>query len=276
MKGKHSIPEELIKAKAYEIWKVREQNGKGGNPETDWHEAVEYYKKHKQAIFLGRVRELPYWVERRLENVLNWLKSLALLEILQLLGNASILIAAISYIAEEPERRESDVRQAWQVINATSGKPGNGGRREALEFLNSTPRRIPWFWLTWNREALIGLEAPRAYLPEIELPEGMLYEANLKSADLTRANLDFADLEKANLKSADLTGASLKSADLTGANLESAHFFEAILGDKLPILPTPEQIKSACFWEKATFGEELQKQLESSPPVEGVDCSRWK
>lgn len=45
MQNKHSrtnkpIPEELIRVKAYEIYKACEQNGEGGNPEADWHEAA--------------------------------------------------------------------------------------------------------------------------------------------------------------------------------------------------------------------------------------------
>ncbi|MDJ0687816.1 MAG: hypothetical protein QNJ41_04840 [Xenococcaceae cyanobacterium MO_188.B32] len=43
-------------------------------------------------------------------------------------------------------------------VGIREGTPG----KEALEFLNSTPRRNPWFWRKWEQQSLAGLAAPNA------------------------------------------------------------------------------------------------------------------
>jgi len=154
------------------------------------------------------------------------------LRIIGLIMNPFLLIGAITFIATEQQRRDAQVYQAWQVIIAAHDQPGSGGRIQALEFLNSTPRRIPWFWLRWERESLSGLEAPKAYLVPsrkddknkgIRLSMANLSYANLQGAKLARANLQGATLYGANLQEADLWQANLQEADLQYANLHLAH-----------------------------------------------------
>ncbi|ROI03957.1 pentapeptide repeat-containing protein [Microcystis aeruginosa FACHB-524] len=79
----------------------------------------------------------------------------------------------------------------------------------------------------------------RANLNGAELWGAYLIGANLMRANLMRANLREANLNRANLNRAYLDGANLKGAELIGANLNGAEDLY------------PEQIKSACFWEKA-------------------------
>ncbi len=67
------------------------------------------------------------------------------LEILGIVGNLSIILGVISFVSKEGQRRNSEIYQAWQVINTSYSQSGNGGRREAMEFLNSKPRRSPFF-----------------------------------------------------------------------------------------------------------------------------------
>ncbi|WP_293074063.1 pentapeptide repeat-containing protein [Moorena sp. SIO4A5] len=158
---------------------------------------------------------------------------MAVIEILALTGNLTILIAVTVFIASEKDRRDSEIYQAWQVITAAYGQRGSGGRIQALEFLNSEPRRNPWFWLTWDRESLRGLEAPNAYLRGIilsnadlggaNLQEAILWEANLQKADLGGANLQKTILKEANLQEAFLWGANLQEAILWGANLQEVN-----------------------------------------------------
>ena len=186
------------------------------------------------------------------------MKTLALLEILGIISNITILIALISFIGTERQRRNAEVYQAWQVITAAYDQPGSGGRIEALEFLNSEPRRFPWFWLRWERQSLQGLAAPEAYLTEI------------------------------NLQDANLSGANLQDVDLLGANRQDA----VLASDKNLNLKI---IKSACFWERAiyvakinvkqwnilviepdnaNFIAELKKNKSSDPKV-NPDCGVW-
>ncbi len=126
--------------------------------------------------------------------------------------------------------------------------------------------------------------------------------AHLESANLKSANLNFAHLESANLKNANLNFARLKSvnlnrANLEYANLEYAYLESAYLGSAKNL--TNEQIKSACFWEKAIYTEQRvfddkkqvwiaedqkanQRKIEeitqdkASDPLTPPNCSKWR
>ena len=87
-----------------------------------------------------------------------------------------------------------------------------------------------------------------AYLKGAELIGANLYGANLYGANLYRANLYRANLYRANLIEANLNGAYLEEANLIAANLIAANLNGA---EYLH----PEQIKSACFWERAIYTE---------------------
>ncbi|NER28406.1 MAG: pentapeptide repeat-containing protein [Symploca sp. SIO1C4] len=145
------------------------------------------------------------------------------------MGNVSLIIGVIVFISGEDQRREAEIYQAWQVITAAHNQAGSGGRKEALEFLNSEPRRTPWFWMRWERQSLQGLEAPKAYLKGIQLSEADLGRANLQQANLGRANLQQAYLLRTNLQQASLWGANLQQAYLLEANLQQAYLWGANL-----------------------------------------------
>jgi uncharacterized protein YjbI with pentapeptide repeats len=91
---------------------------------------------------------------------------------------------------------------------------------------------------------LDGANLNRANLIGANLNRANLDGANLDGADLNRANLIEANLIGANLNGANLYGADLNGADLNGANLDGAYLYGAVGLN-------PEQIKSACFWERA-------------------------
>ena len=55
MSKSRSIPEELIKIKAHEIYKERQHKGKDGTPESDWIEAKKYLEKHRWEVPLWRL-----------------------------------------------------------------------------------------------------------------------------------------------------------------------------------------------------------------------------
>ncbi|MDJ0533529.1 MAG: pentapeptide repeat-containing protein [Xenococcaceae cyanobacterium MO_207.B15] len=173
------------------------------------------------------IRRFAAWwettaVEKFLEDVEFLLKNAAVLNIINLVASVTIIISLITWLATEKQGRDAEIYQAWQVITNAHEQSGSGGRIEALEFLNSEPRRVPWFWIKWKKQSLAGLAAPKAYLVEIELQEADLGSANLEQADLGSANLEQADLGSANLEQADLGSANLSQADLSEANLEKA------------------------------------------------------
>ena len=99
-----------------------------------------------------------------------------------------------------------------------------------------------------NGAFLIG-----AFLIEANLEEANLNGAYLNGASLDGAYLDRANLNRANLDGADLNRAYLEGADLDGANLNRANLRGAFLIGAEGL--NPEQIKSACSWEKAIYTE---------------------
>ncbi|TRV62599.1 MAG: pentapeptide repeat-containing protein [Microcystis panniformis Mp_MB_F_20051200_S9] len=100
---------------------------------------------------------------------------------------------------------------------------------------------------------LYGANLYGANLNGAILEGAILYGANLEGANLYGANLNGAILEGAILYGANLIGANLIGANLDGANLNRANLNRAILNGAVGL--NPEQIKSACFWERAIHTE---------------------
>ena len=80
-----------------------------------------------------------------------WLSHREFLKLLEYIGKLTILVSLILWIypgfqqrrqaAESAKQAASDTRKsrhytAWQTINSALGKPGNGGRTDALQDLN--------------------------------------------------------------------------------------------------------------------------------------------
>ncbi len=94
-----------------------------------------------------------------------------------------------------------------------------------------------------NGAILFGADLYGAHLNGAILNEAYLNRANLNGAHLNGAYLNRANLNRANLYGANLNEAYLYGANLNGANLNEAKDLH------------PEQIKSACFWERAIYTE---------------------
>jgi hypothetical protein len=162
---------------------------------------------------------------------------LSLIELLEIFGSCSVLIAVIFYFAESGQRTQARHYQAWQVINTAQGKGGNGGRIDALAQLNDD--HIP----------LVGVDVSDAFLQGVRLENADLRRSKLAGADLKGSDLAHADLEEsnlrftnlrdsalagciflnANLSDVDFTGADLSGADLQGATLDRADLTNADL-----------------------------------------------
>ncbi|GCE58776.1 pentapeptide repeat-containing protein [Microcystis aeruginosa] len=100
---------------------------------------------------------------------------------------------------------------------------------------------------------LILANLNRAYLNGAYLNRANLNRANLNGANLEEAKLNGAYLNRANLNRANLIGANLNGAYLEEANLNGAYLIGANLNGAVGL--NPEQIKSACFWERAIYTE---------------------
>ncbi|QHG21039.1 hypothetical protein GJB62_34860 (plasmid) [Nostoc sp. ATCC 53789] len=90
------------------------------------------------------------------------------------------------------------------------------------------------------------------------LSSAKLSSADLRDAKLRQADLRNADLRRVNLRHADLRGADLSVPDLSGAELS-----DIVLNGARNL--TPEQVKKAVNWEKASYSEEFRVQLGLSP-----------
>ena len=121
------------------------------------------------------------------------------------------------------------------------------------------------------------------------LKNAALIKSNLQSANLQNAVLENANLTEANIKDTNLEKADLKNAILRGANLENA-FLKDVRNINF------SQIKEACFWDRAVYEGEWNKEKRlsiaiepdnsnfieklkkdtASEPEDPPNCSDWK
>jgi hypothetical protein len=158
------------------------------------------------------------WCEWAMEWVVYWIRQWAIVDFLEYAGRFSVVVAVVLYVGGRHDRLKQKHYQAWQVVNAAQGKPGTGGRIDALQDLNG------------DRVSLAGVDLSRgAYLPKIHLEGADLRGAELSDAVLDSADLDAAQLPGAKLQGTDLRWATLRNADLTGADLYLANLLGANL-----------------------------------------------
>ena len=168
------------------------------------------------------------WVDKKL-------KAIHFFDIVERLGHLAIIIAVIFYIkgCTERQRQAENQRkakhfQAWQVINAAYGKPGNCGRIDALQDLVE------------DKVSLSGVNLANSNLRGIKIENADLSGANLTGADLKDADLTGSDLSGANLDGASLFGANLVGADLKDANLAGVQLW----GADLTLIKSWKEVKS--------------------------------
>lgn len=252
---------------AYQLYQNRLILQKGEDEKNDWELAQQIVQSPVKSTLFACHTRLIQLEKRTWEPLLVWANNQAFLSLLGLVGNVGIIVAVLTYIGSEKQRRDAEVLNAWQTITNAYGQAGSGGRIQALEFLNASPganwrRKFPWFCAplrpcVWPAENLAGINlavdspekvveesnndsndsnaiTPRAagvYLAEIQLPRAYLWDANLGGAYLLAANLEDAYLGEANLEGADLSSVNLEGAVLWDANLEDAYLSYANLED---------------------------------------------
>jgi hypothetical protein len=172
-----------------------------------------------------RTERRPYW-RTAPQWSYSWLvfrsQQWSFLKILDAAGKFVIIVALIQWVLEAGDRAKERHYRAWNIVNSARGATGDGGRRDALQDLNS------------DSVSLANAPLSNAYLIGIKLPGALLMGAtmsdtNLVEATLTKANLFLADLTNANLARAQLPGADLSSAKLVNANLIGANLNDAKL-----------------------------------------------
>ena len=187
-----------------------------------------------------------------------------MLGIIGFAGNVGLIIAVITYVGSEKQRRNAEVLNAWQTLTSAHGQAGSGGRIQALEFLNASPganwrRKFPWFCAplplcTWTPESLAGIDlsvepADTADIAEAEPADTAEVDKESTSeesgdvAAIGQENPSVAVVFQTNetpgrvylagiqLPKADLVLANLQDADLVLANLQDADLTSANLQD---------------------------------------------
>ena len=156
------------------------------------------------------------------EKFAQWLERWWLARMLDKVAPFAILVTLVTLFFEGPQRHADRLAAAWQVVRSAHDQRAEGGRVEALEFLNE------------NATDLSGLEAEHEMLSGVSLQGALLRGADLdsttlKCADLSDANLWRANLQRADLSLTDFRGAILAGADLSKSNLFGAHLETADL-----------------------------------------------
>jgi uncharacterized protein YjbI with pentapeptide repeats len=220
-----------------------------------WRQAAAPYSKWARPLIALE------WVT---EWVVFYFRRWALVDLLQILGSFTLLAALISYCrgADDRQRALLDQRrarqyQAWQAISAAQGKPGNGGRIQALQDLANDSVSLSGIDVTgaWLRElSLRGANLDRMRGNSADLSGADLRLTSLRFASLDSVHLPYADLRGADLRGASLVGAILGAACLNGANLEGADLRGANLnGASLDAV----HLSTADLRETSLFGVHL-------------------
>ena len=168
-----------------------------------------------------------------------------------LVAAVALFFTAIGFWIDFSERIEDRQVRAWQLV--TTPAPGNSGKVEALEYLNSEDGVICSEWLRGKlrwfhrnnkdtacllllkaRTVLFGVDLSRpelktldaclerkagVFLQNIDLRRGLLQGADFSSASLFKADFRNAELNGANFSCAHLNHARLNDAVLVNANL---------------------------------------------------------
>ena len=146
---------------------------------------------------------------------IGYLAKVRLVRALEYVGKLALLGALVVWFYPGCNQRKQavlDARdgkhfQAWQLIDAAYGKPGEDGRSFALVVLNQ------------DNISLQRIDVSGATLPGIQLPYADLRGAVFKNADLTQA-----DFRGAYLSESDFSGANVFQADFSGARMKDVKF----------------------------------------------------
>lgn len=162
----------------------------------------------------------------------------------ELITIVSVVIGLGTWISEYQDRKEERISRAWTLL--TTASPGNSGKVEAIEYLNSKEVWLRGIDLScermggaWDRLEN-SCERP-TYLSNVDLRKANLHFANLQGVLLAGSNLNGADFSGANLRGADLTYAELKRANLAEADLKNFRAISANLKKSILVASNLEE-----------------------------------
>ncbi|UES51203.1 hypothetical protein GFK88_17230 [Roseibium aggregatum] len=165
--------------------------------------------------------------QSRLRRYANYLRGSPLVVGLEALGLIGLLVAVVLFYFELQERQSQRVAQAWQII--TMSAPGNSGKIESLEYLNSRYGCFYWPGIEFDNRVRHGdTQLARFGGTVVVAREDKSWSKCWKDRiPLTNIDLSMVKgkpvfLRGVNLSGADVTGASFRGADLRGAIFDGA------------------------------------------------------
>jgi uncharacterized protein YjbI with pentapeptide repeats len=263
------IAPELIRAKAYEMWKA--QGGGYINPDANWQAAIEQLqsaeKLSRRSFFIELIRLIIASLSTgatifggsilflNFSQGENRLITERFTRSIEQLGNKEETIRIGGIYALERIANDSP-RDGWTIMEVLSsfvrGKQNIKGtdptklgaiRTDAQAALTAIARRKidleneqQYLDLSFTnlREAnLVGAQLDRVKLNNASLIKADLRQANLNLANLSHTNLNDANLTQAQLDRANLIQTNLSQANFSAANLNEANLNKADLGDAI-------------------------------------------
>jgi hypothetical protein len=213
---------------------------------------TKYIEKTKYRVFVPFViLNYPFrWLAYVLDKV-------ALLKVLEYIGLLGIIVTIAFYFAERGDRLKEKHYQAWQVINSAQGKPGSGGRIDALKDLAKDMVSLAHIdlsnadlsFIVLESADLIGANFSRATIIKgnisksafaqanfsnaiilmSNMPRSIFFQANFSEAFLNETNFSGSNFVNANLSGTFLLGSNFSGADLANADLSYANLSQSNL-----------------------------------------------
>jgi uncharacterized protein YjbI with pentapeptide repeats len=266
--GTKAIAPEVIRAKAYEMWKA--QGGGTVDPDANWQAAIEQLqsaeKLSRRSFFLELIRLVIASLSTgatifggsilflNFSQGENRLITERFTRSIEQLGNKEETIRIGGIYALERIANDSP-RDGWTIMEVLSsfvrGKQSIKGqdsvakppaiRTDSQAALTAISRRqidleteqqyLDLSFTNLCESNLVGAQLDRVKLNNCSLIKADLREASLKLANLSHANLNEANLTKARLDRANLIQANLSNANLSAANLNEANLNKSDLSD---------------------------------------------
>ncbi len=181
------------------------------------------------------------------------------------LGQFTIIVGLILFIAEADNRKRDSHTQAWETITNAKTFTESAGRIQAIQTLKrgcsyrdivvqdseliTDPIADPitlfqpqgWRAINWRSMPIVGgffpdcislrgLDVANAHLPKVDMSWAELNNARMQNIGLWSANMTGASLQGAQLQGAKLRNVELRGTNLQGTQLQNADLSGANLG----------------------------------------------
>lgn len=176
-----------------------------------------------------------------------WLSRWAFLQVLEYLGKLTILVSLILWIypgfkerkqaADSAKQAAADARisrhyVAWQTINSALGKPGNGGRADALQDLSQDGIQLDGISLAGNAVLIGPLNLSKASMTHADFSDGTYEKVNFSNANLDFSKWNNTLSEDCNFRDVSFWAATFNHSTFVWCDFSNALFQTQFTGDR--------------------------------------------